>query len=63
VTRIGIEVPGEILEGLVSRELAIRVELLQANRELVGEPEVRPALTGRFRRLEVPLEHPLGVGK
>src|SRR5690349_23925885 len=60
---VRIEVPGQVLDPLVPRQRAVRIHLLKPERELVGEPRVRPALPRRIRRLEVPLQHSLSVGK
>src|SRR3989442_5521249 len=60
---VRVVLPDQGLETLVARQRGGRVELLEPSGELVGEPEIGPAVTRRIRRLEVPLEHALGIGE
>ena len=53
----------QVLESLIASGLTIRIELLQALAELIGEPNIGAAVARRFSRLEVRLQHPLRVRK
>src|SRR5216684_1040190 len=60
---VRVVLPDQRLEALVARQRGRRVELLEPSGELMREPQIGPAVARRVRRLEVPLEHALGIGE
>src|SRR5439155_6408930 len=60
---VRVVLPDQGLEALIARQRGGRVELLEPPGELMGEPQIRAAVARRIRRLEVPLEHALGIGE
>ena len=63
VALVEVEVPEQVLEALVARLGAVGIELLEAQRQLVGEPGVGAAVARRVGGLLVPLDPALGVGE
>src|SRR2546425_7552314 len=56
-------IPNEVFKALVARRGRLRVELLQTLAEIVVEPGIGPAVTGRLGGFVMKLQHALRVGE